>query len=134
MTDDKFGETAEDTSASSASAAGRSIALTTPILALAAGLIALAAFLLGYVVQDLGHDDRPVMGRVMIDRNGPGGGLMGGGMMGPDGDRKRMERVDAGTVQSVSGTTVTLKTPAGQTTKVKLGKGTFIVVRKASTQ
>jgi len=105
--------------------APRSIALTTPFLSLAAGLIALAAFLLGYVVKDLCHDDHPRMGHVMIERGGP---------MGPAG-RMHENRLDGGpqggTVQSINGSTVTLKTPDGKTSTVKLGKGTFIVVRKA---
>ena len=88
----------------------RSIALTTPILTLSAGLIAVAAFLLGYVVHDIGHRDGPRVGHVMVERGGP---MMGGPMMdgagGPDG--KRLDIANAGTFDSVSGNTMTLKTP-----------------------
>lgn len=95
-----------------------SIALTTPFLALSAAVIALAAFLLGYVAKDVGHHDRPRMGIVRM-HDGPGG------------KPGKLERLNAGTVESVTGNTVTIKTRSGETAKVKLGKGTFIVVRKA---
>lgn len=116
-------------------AARPSIALTTPFLALAAGLVAVAAFLLGYVVNDVGADHVRPGGAFVRMEQGPGG-PGGPGMMGPIGAAgaergdKRTESVTTGTVSSVKGNTVTLKSPSGETTTVKLDRDTFIVVRK----
>lgn len=110
-----------------------SIALTTPFLALAAGLVAIAAFLLGYVVKDVGADPgRPAGAFVRMEPGPDGPGMIGpmGAAGGVRGD-KQVERVTAGTVSSVKGNTVTLKSPSGETTTVKLDDDTFIVVRKA---
>jgi hypothetical protein len=113
-----------------------SIALTTPFLSLAAAVIALAAFLLGYVVKDIASDHRGP--RVSIARMEGPAAIERGKAFGP-GDRgmpalpeKRLDRVAAGTVTSVSGNTVTLKGPNGKSVKVTLDKDTFIVVREGA--
>jgi hypothetical protein len=104
-----------------------SIALTTPFLSLAAAVIALAAFLLGYVVKDLASDHgRPHVSIARMD--GPAGlerGRNGGPALPPRG----LDNVTAGTVTSVDGNTVTLKGPNGKTVKVTLDKDAFVVVR-----
>ncbi len=104
-----------------------SIALTTPFLSLAAAVIALAAFLLGYVLKDLASDHGGP--RVSIARmDGPAGLERGhhGAMALPE---RGLDNVAAGTVTSVDGNTVTLKGPNGKTVKVTLNKDAFVVVR-----
>jgi hypothetical protein len=121
-------DTAEPTQAASTRP---SIALTTPFLSLAAAVIALAAFLLGYVVKDIGADHRrPEFGFSRIE-GGPKA-LERGRHGFPGLPPKDMERVTAGKVTSVSGNTVTLKGPNGKSVKVTLDKNAFIVVRKAT--
>jgi hypothetical protein len=108
-----------------------SIALTTPFLSLAAAVVALAAFLLGFVVKDIGaeHHRRPEIG---IARMEGGPAALDRGHDGfPAGPGKRLDNVTAGTVTSVSGNTLTLKAPNGKSVKVTLGKDAFVVVRSA---
>lgn len=102
-----------------------SIALTTPFLSLAAAVIALAAFLLGYVVKDLGSPDhvrRPEFSHARIQESGPGPRAL---------PQRGLDNVTAGTVTKVDGNTVTLEGPNGKSVKVTLGKDTFLVVRGA---
>ena len=123
----------DEVAAETPSAVARpSIALTPPFLALAAGLVAVAAFLLGYVVQDVGADHIRPGGAFVRMEQGPGGSAMMGpiGAAGAEPGDKRTESVTAGTVSSVKGNTVTLKSPSGETSTVKLNGDTFIVVRK----
>jgi len=110
-----------------------SVALTTPFLSLAAAVIALAAFLLGYVVKDIAADHGGP--RVSIARmDGPRGmerghemGLERGHM--PALPERGLDHVTAGTVTSVDGNTVTLKAPNGKSVKVTLDQNTFLVLR-----
>jgi len=103
-----------------------SIALTTPFLSLAAAVIALAAFLLGYVVNDIGADHRrPEFGFARIE-GGPRALEPGH----PGMPHKGLDKVAAGKVTSVSGNTVTLKNPHGKSVKVTLDKNAFVVVRQ----
>jgi len=104
-----------------------SIALTTPFLSLAAAVIALAAFLLGFVVKDIGADHRRPEFGIARMQDGPGALEFRHG--GPGRPERGLDKVAAGTVTSVSGNTVTLKSPKGKAVKVTLGKGTFLVVR-----
>jgi len=68
-----------------------------------------------------------MMGRGSYD-DGFTGGMMGWGPNGgPDAQQRRVVRVDAGQVKSVSGGTVTLKN-GDSTTKVKLTPNTYVVV------
>ena len=102
-----------------------SVALTTPFLSLAAAVIALAAFLLGYVVKDIAADHGGP--RVSIARmDGPRG--MERGHM-PALPERGLDHVTAGTVTSVDGNTVTLKAPNGKSVKVTLDQNTFLVLR-----
>lgn len=110
-----------------------SIALTTPFLSLAAAVIALAAFLLGYVVKDLGGEHRrpefgPRIGVAWM-QDGPGGAEARGLERGQDGFRAG---VTAGTVTSVDGNTLTLRAPNGKSVKVTLDKDAFVVVRNSA--
>jgi len=68
-----------------------------------------------------------MMGRGSYDGGFPGGMMGWGPNGGPDGEQRRIVRVDAGQVESVSGGTVTLKAGTG-TTKVKLTRNTYVVV------
>jgi hypothetical protein len=104
-----------------------SIALTTPFLSLAAAVIALAAFLLGYVVKDIASDHGGP--RVSVARMYGPAGLEHGRNGGPALPERRLDKVAAGTVTSVDGNTVTLKGPNGKTVKVTLNKDAFVVVR-----
>jgi hypothetical protein len=106
-----------------------SIALTTPFLSLAAAVIALAAFLLGYVVKDVGADHRrPDIGIARM-QEGPGRLERGHGGF-PALSNKGHDNLTAGTVTAVDGNTVTLKAPNGKSVKVTLDKDAFVVVRR----
>lgn len=72
-----------------------------------------------------------MMGRGSYDGGYPGGMMGWGPNADPDAQQRRVVRVDAGQVESVSGGTVTLKAGAG-TTKVKLTPNTFVVVHTLS--
>jgi hypothetical protein len=111
-----------------------SIALTTPFLSLAAAVIALAAFLLGFVVKDIGAEHhRPEIGIARFhDEPGNGPGALERGHGAPALPERALDKVTAGTVTSVDGTTVTLKAPNGKTVKVKLDKDAFVVVRTST--
>jgi hypothetical protein len=107
-----------------------SIALTTPFLSLAAAVIALAAFLLGYVVKDIAFDHGGP--RVTVAR------MDGPAQFGPDGKHgmpalpeRGLDDVTAGTVTSVDGNILSLKTRDGRSVKVTLDKDVFVVVHKA---
>ena len=120
-------DTAPDRPAPEATPHRPSIALTTPFLSLAAAVIALAAFLLGYVVKDIASDhDRPHVSIARMDR--PAGLERGRNTM-PALPERGLDNVTAGTVSSVDGNTVTLKAPNGKTVKVTLDKDAFLVVR-----
>jgi hypothetical protein len=110
-------------------AARPSIALTTPFLSLAAAVIALAAFLLGYVVKDVGGGHHRPDFAIARMHDGPRALERGGTPARP---HKDLDKVAAGTVTSVAGNTVTLEGPNGKAMKVTLTKNTFVVVRKAA--
>jgi hypothetical protein len=105
-----------------------SIALTTPFLSLAAAVIALAAFLLGYVVKDIGADHGRREFGIVRQGDAPRSLERGGAPALPE---RALDNVTAGTVTSVDGNTVTLKAPNGKTVKVTLDKDAFLVIRNS---
>src|SRR5580765_3262708 len=84
-------------------------------IALAAALIAVLAFGAGFATKSLFSHDGPRHGQFI---GAPGmGGPMGPG---PEHMRRGPRGMAVGTVQSVDGSTVTVKTLEGETVKVKI--------------
>lgn len=110
--------------------------LSRSTLALGGAVLVGAGFLGGYVVKDATADeasfDRPMMGGQMM--GGPGGPNGAGGPMGGGPGRDgRPPNVTVGTVKSVNGTTITLTTSDGDTTKVSIGSEAQVMVTKKGT-
>jgi hypothetical protein len=133
-----------DTSPSSGSTLADRLRHPTTVLVLGALVFAMLGFLIGAVTTSGygGQQWGPGVHMNGYDRGFPGG-MMGrgpyddgfpGGMMGwdpngrADAQQGRVIRVEAGQVKSLNGNTLTLKTGAGATTKVKLTPNTYVVV------
>lgn len=111
--------------------------LSRPTTVLTVGVVAftLLGFVAGFLINDLiGNGRARPAGEFGFSQrfdgpgagpNGPGGGAMGPGI-GKRSDSGKAPMV--GEVKSVDGSTVTLKTPDGQTVKVNLKSGTGIAI------
>lgn len=100
------------------------LGVTKATLILGGALLAGAGFLGGYLVGDhsLGSDSP---GDFSMRGNGPGGGPGGGGP-----GMTRPANLTIGTIESISGTTLTVKTDSGDTVKVKIGDATTVRINK----